>query len=195
MNFIRAFQSNEGLTLMDSKDEFEAHQYTFAGLDNVLLQFGQQIAGALQIPLVRLFGQSPTGLNSSGESDLRTYYDNVLRLQERQLRSPLNLLLDLTARSVLGHPLPKGFKYRFNPLWQLTEKEKAEIGQLHASTITGAEQSGLVRPETALRELRQQARVSGLWTNITDAEIKDAENLPPKSELLNEEGSPGAEEA
>ncbi|MFX8433449.1 DUF1073 domain-containing protein, partial [Acinetobacter baumannii] len=61
INQIRLWQSNEGLTLMDAEDTYEAHQYSFAGLDNILMQFGQQIAGALGIPLVRLFGQSPAG--------------------------------------------------------------------------------------------------------------------------------------
>src|SRR6185437_7701108 len=77
IEFIRSTQTNEGMTLMDTKDEFEAHSYTFSGLDNVLLQFAQQCSGALDIPMVRLFGQSPAGLNATGESDLRTYYDGI----------------------------------------------------------------------------------------------------------------------
>ncbi|MFX8496860.1 phage portal protein, partial [Acinetobacter baumannii] len=74
INQIRLWQSNEGLTLMDAEDTYEAHQYSFAGLDNILMQFGQQIAGALGIPLVRLFGQSPAGFSATGESDLSNYY-------------------------------------------------------------------------------------------------------------------------
>ncbi len=73
INQIRLWQSNEGLTLMDAEDTYEAHQYSFSGLDNILMQFGQQIAGALGIPLVRLFGQSPAGFNATGESDLSNY--------------------------------------------------------------------------------------------------------------------------
>ncbi len=82
IDMIRQFQSNEGLTLMDAEDEFEAHQFTFAGLPDVMLQFGQQIAGAIETPLVRLFGMSPAGLNSTGESDLAIYDDTVKRKQE-----------------------------------------------------------------------------------------------------------------
>ena len=77
MNFVRASQSIEGLTLIDAEDEFDALQYAFGGLDSVLMQFGEQISGACQIPLVRLFGQSPAGLSSTGESDLRNYYDAI----------------------------------------------------------------------------------------------------------------------
>ncbi len=58
IDLIRQFQSNEGMTLMDAKDTFETHQYSFSGLDDILSQFAEQISGAVGIPLVRLFGQS-----------------------------------------------------------------------------------------------------------------------------------------
>ena len=58
---MRMLQTNEGLTLLDKEDTFQAHSYTFSGISDMILQFGQQIAGATGIPLVRLFGQSPAG--------------------------------------------------------------------------------------------------------------------------------------
>ena len=68
---MRRFQGIEGITLIDGEDEFEAQGHSaFSGLSDALTQFGQQLSGALQIPLVRLFGQSPAGMNSTGESCL-----------------------------------------------------------------------------------------------------------------------------
>lgn len=64
MDMIRQYQSIEGMTVMDSYDKFETHSYTFADLSDVLAQFGQQVAGAVGIPLVRLFGQSPAGFST-----------------------------------------------------------------------------------------------------------------------------------
>lgn len=77
IDLIRQFQSNEGMTLMDSRDKFETHQYSFSGLDDILSQFAEQISGAVGIPLVRLFGQSPKGF-STGDADLANYYDRVV---------------------------------------------------------------------------------------------------------------------
>lgn len=191
IQFIRMYQSNEGLTLMDGKDEFEAHSYTFSGLSDLMLQFGQQISGALQIPLVRLFGQSPAGLNSTGESDLRTYYDNINKQQEAKLRRPLNVLLDVIARSTLGTALPEGFKFRFKPLWQTTDTERADIGQKNTASVVQAYDSGLVTADVALRELRQASSHSGLWSNISDEDIAEAENMPPK---LTDKPAPNADE-
>lgn len=189
---IRAFQSNEGLTLLDKEDEFQTHSYTFTGLDNLLLQFGQQLSGATGIPLVRLFGQSPAGLNSSGESDLRTYYDNVAQAQDRKLRSGLTKLLDVICRSALGREPDKGFSFEFRPLWQISDEQKASIAKSITDSVTAAYDAQLIDRTTALKELRQSSHITGVWSNITDEDIKEAENDPPPTiESMMAEDEPG----
>ena len=78
MDMIREYQSNEGMTIMDAADKFEAHTYSYAGLSDVLAQFGQQVSGAFGIPLVRLFGQSPAGF-STGDTDLADRMRQAMR--------------------------------------------------------------------------------------------------------------------
>ena len=190
--FMRQTQSNEGITLIDASDKFETHTYTFAGISDVLLQLAQQLAGALQIPLIRLLGQSPAGLNSTGESDLRTYYDGIARQQETMLRRPLTRLLDVLCRSVLGSPAPKGFTFKFNPLWQMSAKEKADTSLATVQAVTTAYGEGILRPDTALKELRQSAEITGIFSNISDEEIKAAENLPPPGSEALEDGDTDA---
>ncbi|WP_083286514.1 DUF1073 domain-containing protein [Burkholderia seminalis] len=179
VDFIRRFQSNEGLSLIDADDEMQIDQYGFTGLDAVLLQFAQQLAGALQIPLVRLLGQSPAGLNATGESDLRTYYDNIKQQQERRLRRPLNVLFEVLFRSVLGKAPPKGFSYDFRALWQMTDEQKAATANTITDAVTKAVDAGLVTPAGGMKELRASAHRTGVFSSITDEEIKQAEDEPP----------------
>lgn len=179
IEMIRQFQSNEGLTLLDIEDEFETTSYTFAGLDDMLLQFGQQLSGATQIPLVRLFGQSPAGLNSTGESDLRTYYDNVTRQQDRQLRPGVAKILEVVHRSLFGAPPPDDFTFDFAPLYEMNDKEKAEVVKAKSDAILAAFSEGVITKATALRELKALGDTTGVFTNITDEEIEEAENEPP----------------
>lgn len=176
---IRMWQSNEGMTLMDAKDTFETHQYSFTGLDSVLLQLGQQLSGALGIPLVRLFGQSPAGLNATGESDLANYYDNINQQQEGRLRSPLHRLLEVVSQSALGKPLPTSFKFDFASLWQMDDKTKAEVANTTADAVTKVEEAGLITRKTALKELRQSSEVTGIFSHITDEEIEQVDDDPP----------------
>ncbi len=187
IDLIRQFQTNEGLTLMDSTDEFETHQYTFGGLSDVMLRFGEQVAGALETPSVILFGQSPGGLSSSSDSEIRIYYDGVKSKQDADLRPGVTTLCDVISRSELGKPLPEGFDFNFVPLWQLSDTEKADIAQKDTTTIVDAFDAGLVSRQTALKELRQSSNTSGLWSNITDEEIKAAEDEPPPPPNLEPE--------
>lgn len=40
-------------------------------------RFLQIVSGAADIPAIRLLSQSPAGMNATGESDLRNYYDRL----------------------------------------------------------------------------------------------------------------------
>ena len=184
MDMIRAYQSIEGLTLLDSDDKFETTSYSFAGLDQVLLSFGQQLSGAADIPLTRLFGQSPAGLNSSGESDIKTYYDGILRRQESQLREPLTTLLDIVYRNVYGEPMPPEVSFSFVPLWQLTEQDRANIAAQDAASVTAAYTAGLIDEPTALRELQLRGALTTRWQAITEKTVKAAEGVPPPTAML-----------
>lgn len=188
IELTRLYQSNEGLTLMDQDDEFEAHQYTFAGLSDVLNSMGEQISGATQIPLARLFGQSPAGLNSTGDHDLRTYYDNIKRLQERWFRRPLDVILRVLAASE-GVEIDDQFGYDFASLWQMTDDEKATVDTANTNSVMEVLGSGIIPPATALKELRARGRATGTWTAITDEDIEAAEKgdmVPSAKGLISE---------
>lgn len=174
MAMIRLMQTNEGMTVLDKEDEFQANTYTFAGLPDLLIQFGQQLSGASQIPLTRLFGQSPAGMNSTGESDMRNYYDSINAQQMARMHRPLVVLYDVTHRSKFGRPLPEGFSFTFTPLWQLQAGEKATIAGQVTTFIDTAKMGGLIGAEIALKELKQSARTTGYFSNITDEDINKA---------------------
>lgn len=196
---IRQYQSNEGITLLDKDDSFSVQSNTFGGAADLLRQFSEQISGATGIPLVRLFGQSPSGF-STGDADLRNYYDNINREQENKLRPHLTKLLEIICKSKLGKPLPEDFEYKFISLWQMSDKEKSEITTSDVASINSAYQGGLVSKEVAAKELLQLSRTTGRFTNITEEDIDKAKeediNQPPPGMMPEEfpEGTAGAEQ-
>jgi len=195
MDFIRKYQSSEGMTLMDVEDEFEVHPYSFEGLDDILLQFGQQLSGACQIPLVRLFGQSPAGLNSTGESDLRTYYDGVKRQQVSLLARGVRRIYHCAWRSEHGSDPPNGWKVPFKSLYQMDEGERAEVASKTTDSIMKPYEAGLVPESVTLKDLKESSRVTGIHTSITDEMIAKAEKEDkgevPEPELEPDSGGPG----
>ena len=178
------YQGIEGVTLIDAKDKFEGHtSNTITGVAEALAQFGQQLSGALQIPLVRLFGQSPSGMNASGESDLRTYYDGVNSQQNRWLKEPLRDFYIIMGKSE-GIPLPPDFDFRFASLWQLTDEQRATVATATTGAVTQAFEAGIITQPIALKELRGTSHTTGLFDNITDEDIEAAEADPIPSEEL-----------
>ena len=170
---IRLMQTNEGLTLLDAKDTFNTHNWSFAGMYDALQAFSEQIAGATGIPLVRLLGQSPKGFGT-GESDLRTYYDTIATDQDDDLRPAYETLLPICAMSLWGKQLPEGTQFTFNDLWQPTEVDKSTIATNDAQGVAGLHAAGLLTEAEGKAELRNSGRLTGRFDHITDESIEQA---------------------
>ena len=181
---IRQMQSNEGITLLDKDDTFTTAGYTFAGMYDALQAFAEQIAGATGIPLVRLLGQSPKGF-STGESDLRCYYDTIATLQDDDLRPALEVIFAVLSRHLWGDALPDGFGFDFESLMQPTEMDRSQIATADAQACAALVSNGVISTAQALAALRDSARVTGRFTSITEEDIEAAEAMaqaPPMPE-------------
>lgn len=163
-------QSNFGTRLVNKGDQIHNTQYTFTGLRDVHEAMCLDLSGASRIPMTKLFGRSPAGMNATGESDLQNYYDYVDTLREGTLRPILQQLLPVLAMSAWGE-VPDGLDIAFPPLWTPTAKELAEIAEKKAASIRDAFQAGLIRADTAMRELKGLSEETGLFGAITDEEI------------------------
>jgi hypothetical protein len=191
MAIMAAMQSSEGMSVMDEKERLETTAYSFGGLDSVLIQFSQQLSGALGIPLVRLFGQSPAGLNSTGDSDIRNFYDKIKEQQEDDLRESIDLILHCEHQSQYAGPPGPDFGFDFNSLWQLNDSEKADIGAKITTSVVSAFSAGLIDKPIGMKELNQSADTTGLWSNITDDDIEAAAMAPPPMPGMDPSGGGG----
>ena len=163
-------QSNFGMRLVNKGDQVKNTQYTFTGLHEVHEAMGMDLSGASRIPMTKLFGRSPAGMNATGESDLQNYYDYVDTLRESKLRPILQQLLPVLAMSAWGC-VPEGLDILFPPLWTPRADEVAKIAKDKAETIVTVFQAGLLQAATAQKELKRLADETGLFGSITDEEI------------------------
>lgn len=169
-----------GTLLLDKEEDYETKSASFGTLPDIIDRFLQAVSGAADIPATRLLGQSPSGLNSTGEADLRNYYDRIQALQELDITPALKLLDDCLIRSALGSR-PAQIHYVWNPLWQPTAKERSEINKQTAETIKILGETKLW-PEDALSKaattlLVEQSVLPGLEAAIAEfgAELPDEE--------------------
>ncbi|MHC2797176.1 phage-related protein (TIGR01555 family) [Mesorhizobium jarvisii] len=143
-----------GTLLLDKEEEYEQKSASFATLPDVLDRFLQIVSGAADIPATRLLGQAPAGMNATGESDLRNYYDRLSAMQQVEMTPAMHRLDEALIRSALGSR-PSDVYYEWAPLWGMSEKEKADVFKTKADagrTLAGGNGQSPLIPIDALSE-------------------------------------------
>jgi phage-related protein (TIGR01555 family) len=176
---------------MDADEDFVRDNVSFAGIPEILYNFYMLIAADTGYPITRLFGVSPAGMNATGESDMRNYYDIVRAAQRSQLEPVLLRLVQIISEWKFGGK--KEPYIEFNPLQQMSEKEKAELEKMQAdkdSVIANTWHTYINDSVMADYE----ARFLQFGDSLNDIEPPE-EDLPPVEPLpaLDQDpGQPGA---
>lgn len=138
--------------LMDVDENFERDTLSLGGVSDVLYKFMMLTSASTGYPMTKLFGISPGGLNSTGDSDMYQYYDMVRAKQQTDLLPIIERLVHIISE---WQRIPEP-KIEFNPLEQMTEKEQAELEEKKADTeykkmqtYQGYIDMGIMSPEVA----------------------------------------------
>lgn len=184
-------KSNLRALVLDAKNTYQRKAVSFASLPDLMDRFDQHAAGAADIPMTRFMGMSPGGMNSTGESDLRNYYDRVSAGQTLEMGPAMMRLDEALIRSGTGARDP-GIHYDWNPLWQLSETDKATIFKTKADaarTIAGT--GGTSEPLMPIEAL-SDALVNEL---IEDGSLAGLEGAMEEYGKLSEQEDEGEDEA
>jgi phage-related protein (TIGR01555 family) len=175
-------RNNNGMMIIGDKDEVSAMNYTFAGLNDIYESQMLDIAGASEIPVTKLFGRAPAGMNATGESDLQNYYDMVSQRQESQLKPIINKLLPVMFMSEFGQ-VPDDLGIRFNAIQTPTEDKMADIVAKKTTCIYGAYDNGIISQQMALKELQELSYTTNMFSSITNEIVEAAsDDITPKGE-------------
>lgn len=182
------------------KESFERIATSFAGLPEVMDRLMMRMSSAADgMPVTLLFGRSPAGLNATGESDIRSWYDTVAEGQTDEFKPRLERLLRLmfmAKDSPTRGRMPENWCIEFNPLWQPTDKELADTKKVKADTyvaLVGAQimtdaEAGLgLAPDfpTIDVESREELAEADKDEGLRPREV----NVPPP-EPANDNGDP-----
>jgi len=119
-----------GVGLLDKEEEYKRNTASFAQLPDLLENY-LMIAGASEgIPASRFLGSAPKGLNSTGEGDMKNYYDGIQSKQNNELSNEI-AELDLALQQSAG---VRG-EYAWEPLEQANDSEEAANGKTVADTL------------------------------------------------------------
>ena len=180
MNAMSIVRSSQGIALINKGDAVHHETYTFAGLGDVYDRIMMDVAGAARTPVTKLFGRSPAGMNSTGESDLANYYDYIDGLRETSLRQILEKLVPIMALSCWGR-VPDDLEIVFPSMQSPDEKQIAETAAIKANAVIAAYQNDLIDKETADKELID---IDGLFDKITDEQAEAGKGITYSSERM-----------
>jgi len=138
------------------------------------------ISGATGIPVSKLFGRSPAGMNATGEQETQNYYDMIAMEQESCLAPMLDKLMPVLLMSAYGELTE--ITYEFNPVYEPTPQEEADLLKNKSETLLAVLDRGIISDRTVLLELQALGEGTGMFTNITDADIQAANDLPANSQ-------------
>jgi len=147
------FRNNRGLFMLDKEqEEFENVSAPLSGLDHLQAQAQEHMACPAGIPLVKFLGITPSGLNASSDGEIRTFYDWIAAYQHALFRENLTRVIDFVQLTIWGE-VDDEITYEFEPLWELNEKERAEVEKTGADTAQVRIDSGVISPEEERRRL------------------------------------------
>ena len=162
--------------LIDEDETYERIEVgALTGLVEAMDRFTNMVSASSEIPVTVLMGQAPAGLNATGESDIRSWYDAVAAEREAMLRSRVERMVKLLLRAKdgpTGGVEPPGWKVTFPPLWQSTPSEDAELRSKVATTDNVYITAGVLTPEeVALNRFRSEG-----WSPDTTIDLEARES-------------------
>ena len=168
--------NNFSTLLLSDTENFEQSITPISGLDKIYAQALETIASSARIPINKLFGQTPTGLNNSGLYDIANFYDTIKGYQINTIKPLIDKILKMLLNEKIEYREVEA-SFIFNPLEKLNDLELAQVKNTEADFYTKLIQAGIITQDEALQELQSKGLLS---SNI---EINDDSN---DDDLFNE---------
>lgn len=166
-------KSINNILLIDKEEEWEQKQVRLQGLPDVQKGFLEVVCAAADIPAVRFLNQSPKGLGNGGDAEMHTHADRINAEQRLELDPRLDRIDPHLLISALGSA-PETISYDWNPLWALSEVDKAEIEKKRADAAKIIKDSGLVPLAALQRGFQNRLIEDGTYPGLEKL-IKEAE--------------------
>lgn len=197
MRLIEMGRSVTRAVIIGEKDEFTRLAQTFTGIEKLAETTWQRLATAADMPMTVLVGSSPAGMNATGESDIKLWYDRV-HVERTLVFQPVIVQLVTMLLAKRGMAELTGWQVIWPELWLESPKERADRRHTIAETdAIAVDKLGVLPEEVALSRFREdgwnaETQIdSATRTVIRDAKLKrakEAAEKPPEPPP----GTPGA---
>lgn len=170
LSAINNFRATNNLVLLDSKDTYESHAFSYNGLSELLQTQKEIVAGAAEMPQVLIYGDTKGGLTSDSPAELKFYAGTINGKQETDCRPILDKLLPILCRTQ-GLEYSSELDYEFENIAEDSKSSKIELINTTITSVNTLVENGLITHETGLQEVQQLQKSAGFGNNITERDF------------------------
>ena len=152
----------------NSGEQWETRQMSFDNYPELLRQFLAIVAGAADIPVTRLMGESPGGLQSTGKGEQDDFNRMIDAKRDADLGPALARLDEILIPSALGNR-PDEITYEFGALSDPDEKEESENEKREAETVEIYDRAGIIPKDALAKAAANRMIESGRWPGLDQA--------------------------
>ena len=137
LNYIDMSRSITNSIFVDATEDYEKKASSVAGLADLWDRFSEVVCSVTGYPATKLFGRSPAGMNSTGDSDMKNYYDMVGAYRSDQVQPAIDWIVELLEHQKTWKIKPKTFDWEFPSLVATSDLETAKIKKTYAEIDWG----------------------------------------------------------
>lgn len=145
---------------------------SFGSVPELVMGFVQMLSAAWDIPATRFVGQSPSGLNATGESDLENYYNMVQEYRERCMTPRIEKVLKVLAIQEYGaengYKISRDLSVEWKNLWNADPKAESEAAKIWLDGIMPLLDKGAISAKDFEAEAKRRNILLLPETKITD---------------------------
>lgn len=131
-------------------EEYERRLAGSAGFKELAMRAAEALSAATRVPQTILYGQTPSGLNTDGESQRLAWFAEVFDYQTDKLAAPL---LELYQKVCRANRLAVPDSLTFLPLEEISEKDQAAIDLTRTNTNVVLLNNGIVSREHVVQSI------------------------------------------
>lgn len=175
VKYFNAQRNNDGTALIDKELEDMVQINTpLSGVTDIVSMSLDLAPVILGISKDKYFGDLPKGLNASSEGTNRIYYDKIQSLNEKIAYDNVEKVIKILQLNRYGE-INDNISFQFAPLWEMDERERAEINKIHADTAAVYVDRGCLSQEEVRGALANNPD-SG-YSNIDVDDVPETDNF------------------
>lgn len=194
-SLFREMKATNRMGVLDmEKEDYDRKPATFATLPEVIESMRREAAAAIDIPYSLLFGREG-GLGTNGETEISEYYDSIATIQVNDIQPVCEPLDECVIRSALGSRPPEIY-LQWLSLWEMSDKEKADVARQIADTAKTLADGGIIPAEvltkSTVNALTENGSFPGLEQDYAEWELAGGwENeTPDEAEGVPDDDNP-----